>query len=915
MWHRIDKGLFNKLQIKPAEKSMVLWSFAYAFLIGCVLSWLAAVPMSLFLTRFGSTNLPQVYLSSACLAVCIGWLYSWFERRITFNHLMLGLFVFTLATTTVLWLLLTGAGNGWIIAMLVVWAITAYNLLELGLWSVFNRIYNLQQGKRLYGLISTAQGIGGMLAGLALPLMLVFIATEQILMLTGVFLLLAVLILLRLQQSYKATEADNDEDIISTGTSSIRHILQHPYLVKLLALIVLGVFVMVLVDFLFNSVAEKHYPDKVALAGFLGVFFGLVDGLGLLISAFAFTWFLKRVGLVLSLVLLPALIVTLGVALLVSHVLPLAGVLLFWLIALLKFLEESIRASVNDMSHLLLLQPLSPGLRAYMLAKSDTLVVPLSIVVISCILWALTHLFGIVMLWLILIVLLCVILCIWLVFTLKSDYIKALSEAIGKRYAMSADFQQFNKESLPILQHTLHSPYPDLVIYALSNIEQIDRNEFLKALPALYHAPEHELRQFFLQKILQHRIKTFFPDILLMLDHETDPTVKAQAISVLGELHYAGASIRLAPLIEDANPVVANAAIITLWRYGEPFMKQVLMNKIQAMIIADQDKTRQSAAFIIGEINVASTNLLLANLVSDPAKRVRREALMAAIKTVQIDCLPSVLTHLDLIPLRGDILKRLLRLELHLMPIIEENFANYSPIVKAILLQLMGPMSIVPATTFLENTALTHDDLLRKIALRTLSHRKQHGSQTFHDNLFQHIQAEARYLEKQHDFYTNTPDLAITQLLRDTLWHQIILTVERILLSITIYYRDMPLKHVKTGLLDGSIDDISYAMELLEEILDPEHKNLLLPIMTRIYLTGTQSTNALDSPAFHNVLKTNLQLMDQKNLNTLTCVACLYVIKTIGIKPFEAEITALRNSRSAIIQETLAWLHEDIATT
>lgn len=83
-------------------------------------------------------------------------------------------------------------------------------------------------------------------------------------------------------------------------------------------------------------------------------------------------------------------------------------------------------------------------------------------------------------------VLVCYLIYISITLTLKSDYIKILTQAIANRYAITSEFQQINKESLPLFRKALLSNYSDEVIYALSTIERIDKTEFFKEMERFF---------------------------------------------------------------------------------------------------------------------------------------------------------------------------------------------------------------------------------------------------------------------------------------------------------------------------------------------------------------------------------------------------------------------------------------------
>lgn len=729
---KIKQRILHTLGIKSKEKKTVLLSSILAFLVGSAQCYLSAVPMSLFLTRFSSANLPQVYLVVAVMAIAIGSIYTFFENRLLFNRLILGFILVIGWVTVCLWFLLAYFNTLWIIALLTIWAIVAYDLLDLGLWSVFNRIYNLQQAKQLYGMIGANQSIGGILSGLLLPVLLFFVSTEHVILLIGllIFTALAVLILL-LKNQKNLSDEKNAQELIDEGHYTLSQIFHNKYILKLMCMVILGVFAMYIIDILFNTVAEAHYPDQKILASFLGIFFGIVDGLDLLLSSLIFTRLLKHYGIIFSMLILPGLGIVISAFVLIFHAIPSFIILIFWLVVLLKLFEEAIRASISEMSNLLLLQPLSPGLRTYVLTKSDIFFVPLATAIISLILMGITSTWGIVIPWLIFTVLIFFGLYVLITLTLKADYIKVLTKAIAQRYVMTFELQSIDKESLPFFRKVLYSNHPDKVIYALSTIERIDKDEFLKELNTVFHSKKQEIRRFVLEKIRHYRIQSFFPQLLSSLDNEPSNSLKALIIKTLAALNYPQARTKIKNLAYDSSPSVYCAALITICRYGDSRAKKEALKKVNEMLHSDNEKFRKSAAFIIGEINDQNANQFLLELLLDDAPAVKQEVLIAAIKTKQVEAFKELLKYLDILHLNAEMLHHFLELEKSILPIIKRNFLAYSAPVQLKLLFIMREMKFKEAVIFLEHLVLTQQGVIQYTALRSLSEINQPRTKKF----------------------------------------------------------------------------------------------------------------------------------------------------------------------------------------
>ena len=170
MWiDTLREKLFRTMGMKISDQRKVFLSFLLTFATGALLCYISSFPLALFLTHNGSKTLPQIYLAVAFLLIFIGFAYTFLEYRLAFNKLMMGLIFIISFVLVLLGTALIKLSNNWIILLLLVWAIVAYDLLELCIWSVINRIYSMQQAKNSFGIIGAFQSIGGVLAGFSSP--------------------------------------------------------------------------------------------------------------------------------------------------------------------------------------------------------------------------------------------------------------------------------------------------------------------------------------------------------------------------------------------------------------------------------------------------------------------------------------------------------------------------------------------------------------------------------------------------------------------------------------------------------------------------------------------------------------------------------------------------------------------------
>jgi hypothetical protein len=645
-----NKFLRN-LGIKHAEQSKLFWSALMVFIAGALQCYFSSFPIALFLTHYGSAVLPKIYLAVAALSVVLGVVYTFFEYRLSFNKLMIGLITTIGIAWTFLGSALIGIGNNLIIVALLIWAILAYDLLGLAVWSVLNRIFSLQQAKKSFGLIKGCQSTGGLLAGLLSPLLLQLVGLIYLIVCLGLFSFILIIVMVALLRNGNDSEPMQEADtaIVDESVEEIRMgaLLRNQYVLKIFSLMVLGVFSIYIIALLFNTASEAKYPSEATLAAFLGIFFGLVDGADLFCSIFLYNWLLRRFGLVATLFVLPVLGIMLTLPILIMNAIPSFFDLVFWLIVGLKLAEDSIRASLTHMSNLLLLQPFPPKVRSFLQSKSEVIVAGVATALISILLILMVSLIGVSIEFLTAFALLCFIITVFILWTLEADYVRALIKAIASRYFDGSNLAYPTKEDLQLLKNCLASPYPDEVIYALTAIERIEPSELFPLLGMVVKAQDLAVSSYALDKIKQYNLINYFPEIISLLKQKNQGAFKVKALVTAAHLNYGKAKKRVRLLADDDFLPLSSAALIILFRRSkDSATKTFVTEKLEQLLHSEDKRKRAESAYIIGEIDDKKTNNLLKKLTTDTHKLVQRSAFAAVMKTHHQALYPDLIRNL-----------------------------------------------------------------------------------------------------------------------------------------------------------------------------------------------------------------------------------------------------------------------------
>ena len=324
---------------------------------------------SLFLISFERTMLPKAYIAGGLVVYGLGAVTNYVQQKIQFSRLINGLIYFLMLSVTGLLLMYQFSDITWLIFFLFVWNRVFVFVNGITFWSTASKIFDIQQAKRLYGLIGTGEVVSSILSFFSVPLLLRFLATDQLLYIAAVAVVGCIVLMRLIVRRFSrklsvikeaSREKGKDKTDVSKDTRSWRAFLSNPYYLLVFLLAMMPVAGLFFVDFMFAVESKNVFPDKELLAGFLGTFFGFCALLEILIKTVLYNKVISKFGLTLGIALLPlTLLFSLGLAVGYGAIYGTTA-LFFAFIVLSRFFMSSVRKSVNEPSFQVLMQPI-PG--------------------------------------------------------------------------------------------------------------------------------------------------------------------------------------------------------------------------------------------------------------------------------------------------------------------------------------------------------------------------------------------------------------------------------------------------------------------------------------------------------------------------------------------------------------------------
>ena len=278
---------------------------------------------SIFLGQHSVSELPYLYILVALVAGAIIATYSQYTKDLSLTRIILSTNAFILLSIGFFWIVLTLFDPGWSHYAFYIWSAMVGAIAVAQLWTLANHIFNAEEGKRLFGVLTAGGTLGGVTAGFGAKWAVErsFESNNLLWFVAALFVVASVLVLgvdRRFRGQFMENEIEPSQQAGDGGVRGIGEILNGSrYLKTIAVLILVSVIVSTLIDFQFKAAAKEAHPTKEALTAFFSSYYGWLS-----IATF-FTQFvltgkaLSKFGLHLSLYFTPSVLLTGSVAIMI----------------------------------------------------------------------------------------------------------------------------------------------------------------------------------------------------------------------------------------------------------------------------------------------------------------------------------------------------------------------------------------------------------------------------------------------------------------------------------------------------------------------------------------------------------------------------------------------------------------------
>jgi AAA family ATP:ADP antiporter len=357
------------------ELSRAVPLFAYLFLVmaGSVAS--KAARDALFLDRFRAIDLPYVDIAIAVIVGLVAGVYIRAGERTNLRNLQAGSLLAFAASALVFWELANTASGGALFILIYIWVGVISVIVPTQVWTLANYVMTTREAKRSFGFIGGGAILGWIVGGLATRLVVSRFGTESTLLWVAVtFIVSAALVWYIWRNRPSHVDDDAPASGMRTGGATGSRLLESfaaitgsRYLSAIATVIWLAAFTTTIAGWQFKAIAKSHIPDTDALASFFGLFNVLAGVAALVLQLFLTGRVLKRVGVGVTLFIVPTALALSSISLLITGGLLAAA-------AAVKASDQVLRYSIDKATIELLYLPVPQTLTFRVKSFIDTVV-------------------------------------------------------------------------------------------------------------------------------------------------------------------------------------------------------------------------------------------------------------------------------------------------------------------------------------------------------------------------------------------------------------------------------------------------------------------------------------------------------------------------------------------------------------
>ena len=365
----IEMAKFLKKAFDIQEEELLVFSvfFFFYFLIGVQFSIGLTVSEALFLSEVGPGFLPYMYIFNALMIIFISTFYSSLTEKLSIPAMFKTVLIFFIALVFGIKLLIFADFRAYAMPIAFPLLHTLFvmftNMLPNNFRALYGQYLDVLQSKRLVPIILTGGRYGGILGGLAIPLLIPVLGSVSNLLYVWIG---AIVISIGVVQYAEWRLRDHIiEDArpkkrkttkAAPGVGNLALMRTNRYVCAFALFSFIVVILRSFQDFQYSLIFREVFSDRAQLASFLGYFTAIGSAFSLLVQTFITPRIIKRLGLGTANLLYP-----------LTTIISLTGMAIspgFYSAVFLRFNNKNLQESIRNAINALLYNAVSPSVRA-----------------------------------------------------------------------------------------------------------------------------------------------------------------------------------------------------------------------------------------------------------------------------------------------------------------------------------------------------------------------------------------------------------------------------------------------------------------------------------------------------------------------------------------------------------------------
>ena len=537
----------------------------YIFVIITVLLMVKPTVNALFLSKLGAENLPYGYLLVAVVAVATSYFYTRFVKR----HSLLKITISTLVIFSISFLILA--------ALLQFSTLSEFSLFGyyLGValfavistsqfWVLANMVFNAREAKRLFGFIGAGAIAGGIFGGYLTSIIASEFGKQYVVFSSSLLLLCCIPILIRIWKLrvnklnvYVRSQRKESDNFFEN--SSLKIIFKSKHLTYLALITGISVIVAKLIDFQFSDFANKAILDSDKLTSFFGFWFSSFNVVALCTQLFWTNKILSRVGVASTLLILPF-----SIAL---------GCLLFltfpelWVLVIIKGFDGSFKQSINKAAIELSIMPIPLDIKNQAKSYIDVAVDSIATGFAGLLLLFLVRKLQLSSSYVTVIILFFVFIWILLIYKLREAYFNSFRSNIQNILNESGnlDFQKKREKTVTVARKILKQGNEDEILKLLEYTGSSKINALKHDIIRLLKHPSSKVKAAAINQFYLFDKGTALDDVKKLV-HDTDDNLVLTALTYLLNHSSFGKYEFFQLYLNHKNQSISDAALLCLAR-------------------------------------------------------------------------------------------------------------------------------------------------------------------------------------------------------------------------------------------------------------------------------------------------------------------------------------------------------------